>query len=116
MRRTQTALQIWRGTGRLDRPGAKDIHLELFHSYGTNLPLYPVWQRFLRDRRPPALIVWGKNDYIFPPEGAEAYRRDLPDVEMHLLDAGHFVLESHLEQTATLIRSFLERSVPRASK
>lgn len=97
----------------LDRPGAEDIQIELFFSYGTNPPLYPEWQRFLRDRQPPALIVWGKNDYIFPAQGAAAYKRDLEDLELHLLDAGHFVLESDGEQVAGLMRSFLERKVTR---
>lgn len=99
----------------LDRPGAKDIQIELFYSYGTNPPLYPEWQHFLRERQPPTLIVWGKNDYIFPAEGAKAYQRDLVAPEVHLLDAGHFVLESHGEEVAGLMRSFLEQKVLRRS-
>ncbi len=96
----------------LDRLGAQEIQVELFYSYRTNPPLYPQWQRYLRERQPPTLIIWGKNDYIFPAEGAEAYKRDLEAPEFHLLDAGHFVLESHCEQVAGLMRSFLERRAP----
>ena len=95
----------------LDRPGNKEIQLELFQSYGTNPPLYPDWQRYLRTHQPPTLIVWGKNDYIFPAEGAEPYKRDLEDLEYHLLDEGHFALESAGEQIAGLMRDFLERKV-----
>lgn len=97
----------------LDRPGAKDIQIALFYAYGSNPPLYPEWQRYLRERQPPTLIVWGKNDYIFPAEGAQAYKRDLRDIEFHLIDAGHFVLESDGEVVAGLMRSFLERRVRR---
>lgn len=100
----------------LERPGNKDIQIELFYSYKTNPPLFREWQQFLRDRRPPTLIVWGKNDYIFPVEGAEAYKRDLKDLEFHLLDAGHFPLESNGEQIASLMRSFLERKVARSGR
>ena len=95
----------------LDRPGNKEIQLELFYSYGTNPRLYPKWQAYLREHQPPALIAWGKNDYIFPAEGAEPYKRDLRDLEFHLLDEGHFVLESAGERVASLMRDFLERKV-----
>jgi len=95
----------------LDRPGNKDIQIELFHSYGTNPPLYPAWQQYLRENQPPTLIVWGKNDYIFPADGAEPYKRDLKDLELHLLDTGHFALEEDGEQIAGLMRDFLARRV-----
>ena len=95
----------------LDRPGNKEIQLRLFYSYRTNVPLYPAWQAYFRRHQPPMLIVWGRNDPIFPAEGAEPYRRDLKDVEVHLLDAGHFALEEEGETIAALIRSFLERRV-----
>ena len=95
----------------LDRHGNKDIQIELFHSYGTNPPLYPLWQEYLRTHQPPTLIVWGKNDYIFPAEGAEPYKRDLNDVEFHLLDEGHFALESAGDRIADLMRDFLQRKV-----
>jgi pimeloyl-ACP methyl ester carboxylesterase len=98
----------------LDRPGNDDIQLDLFLSYGTNVPLYPQFQAFFRRYQPPALIVWGKNDFIFPPEGAAPYPRDLKDVETHLLDTGHFALETHGEEIATRIERFLrERNLVR---
>ena len=96
----------------LDRPGNQDIQLAMFHSYGSNPPLYPDWQSYLRAHQPPTLIVWGKNDVIFPAEGAEPYKRDLKDLEFHLLDTGHFALEEDGERIATLIRDFLGRRVP----
>jgi pimeloyl-ACP methyl ester carboxylesterase len=91
----------------LDRPGNADIQLDLFLSYGTNVPLYPEFQAFFRQYQPPTLIVWGKNDFIFPPEGAAPYPRDLKDVETHLLDTGHFALETHGEEIASRIEEFL---------
>ena len=95
----------------LDRPGNKDIQLDLFRDYGTNVPLYPAFQAFFRAHQPPTLIVWGRNDTIFPAEGAHPYLRDLPDAEMHLLDTGHFALEDKLDVIAPLMRDFLDRSL-----
>jgi pimeloyl-ACP methyl ester carboxylesterase len=95
----------------LDRPGNKDIQLDLFYDYRTNVPLYPQFQAFFRERKPPTLIVWGKNDKIFPEEGAHPYLRDLPDAEMHILDTGHFALEDRLDEMAPLIRRFLDKRV-----
>jgi pimeloyl-ACP methyl ester carboxylesterase len=95
----------------LDRPGNREIQLDLLYDYRTNVPLYPRFQRFFRERKPPAIILWGKNDSIFPEPGAHPYRRDLPDVEFHLLDTGHFALEEKLDEMAPLIRSFLDRKV-----
>ena len=95
----------------LDRPGNQDIQLDLFHDYGSNVPLYPRFQAFFRDRRPPTLIVWGKNDKIFPAAGAGPYLRDLPNAELHLLDTGHFALEDKLDVMAPMIRDFLDRSI-----
>lgn len=91
----------------LDRPGNEEIQLALFYSYGTNPPLYPQWQEYFRQYQPPTLIVWGKNDYIFPAEGAYPYQRDLKDVEFHLLDTGHFALEEDGEVIANYITQFL---------
>jgi pimeloyl-ACP methyl ester carboxylesterase len=91
----------------MDRPGNDEIQLDLFLSYGTNVPLYPQFQAFFRKYQPPMLIVWGKNDFIFPPEGAAPYQRDLPKVETHLLDTGHFALETHGEEIASRIEAFL---------
>ena len=90
----------------LDRPGNREIQMDLFLSYGTNVPFYPEFQAFFREYQPPTLIVWGKNDYIFPPEGAAPYSRDLKDVETHLLDTGHFALETHGEEIASRIEKF----------
>jgi pimeloyl-ACP methyl ester carboxylesterase len=91
----------------LDRPGNDEIQLALFYSYGTNPPLYPQWQEYFRKYQPPTLIVWGKNDYIFPAEGAYPYQRDLKDVEFHLLDTGHFALEEDGDAIASYIGQFL---------
>jgi pimeloyl-ACP methyl ester carboxylesterase len=83
----------------------------MFYSYGSNPPLYPAWQEYLRTQQPPTLIVWGEKDEIFPAAGAEPYKRDLTDLEYHLIDTGHFALESHGPEIAALIRSFLKRKV-----
>ena len=93
----------------MDRPGNKDIQLEMFYSYGSNPPLYPGWQAYFRKHQPPMLIVWGKNDKIFPPAGAHPYLRDLPKAELHLLDTGHFALEEDSARIADLMRGFLGR-------
>ena len=91
----------------LDRPGNEEIQLALFYSYGTNPPLYPQWQEYFRQYQPPTLIIWGKNDYIFPADGAYPYQRDLKDVGFHLLDTGHFALEEEGEVIANYIGQFL---------
>lgn len=93
----------------LDRPGNQEIQLALFGSYASNPPLYPKWQEYFRQHQPPTLIVWGKNDLIFPADGAEPYRRDLKNLEFHLLDTGHFALEEEGAQISALIRSFLAK-------
>jgi len=93
----------------LNRAGNPEIQLALFHSYGSNPPLYPVWQEYFRTHQPPTLVVWGKSDYIFPAEGAHPYKRDLKNLEFHLLDTGHFALEEDGETIATRIRDFLAR-------
>jgi len=90
----------------LDRPGNGEIQLDMLYDYGSNVPLYPQFQEFFRKHQPPTLIVWGKNDYIFPPEGAIPYKRDLPNVQTHLLDTGHFALETHGEEIASRIERF----------
>ncbi len=91
----------------LDRPGNRDIQIDLLYDYRTNVPLYPDFQNFFREHQPPTLIVWGKNDFIFPPEGAAPYSRDLKNLETHLLDTGHFALETHGEEIASRIEAFL---------
>lgn len=95
----------------LDRPGNADIQLDLFYDYRTNIPLYPQWQAYFRSRKPPMLIIWGKNDEIFVAAGAEPYRRDLPNAEVHMLDTGHFALETHGPEIANRIRDFMGRVV-----
>jgi pimeloyl-ACP methyl ester carboxylesterase len=97
----------------LDRPGIDEIMLDLFKDYGTNVALYPRFQNFFRTRQPPTLIVWGKNDAIFPADGARPYLRDLPDAELHLLDTCHFDLEDKGDDIARLMHYFLDRKLQR---
>lgn len=91
----------------LERPGNKEIQLQLFYDYRSNPPLYPKWQEYFRKYQPPTLVVWGRNDYIFLKEGAIPYQRDLKNIEVHLLDTGHFALEEEGELIAGLISRFL---------
>jgi pimeloyl-ACP methyl ester carboxylesterase len=97
----------------LDRPGNAEIQMDMFYDYRTNLEIYPAIQAYFREHRPPTLIVWGKNDKIFPAAGAHPFKRDLPDVELHLLDTGHFALEDKADEMIPLIRDFLDRKVAR---
>jgi pimeloyl-ACP methyl ester carboxylesterase len=97
----------------LDRPGNNDIQLALMYSYGSNPPLYPQWQAYFRKYQPPTLIVWGKHDQIFPADGAEPYKRDLKNLEFHLLDTGHFALEEDGDLIAGYMLSFLDKQVKR---
>ena len=97
----------------LDRPGNAEIQMDLFYDYRTNLPLYPAVQAYFREHQPPTLIVWGKNDKIFPADGAHPYKRDLPEVEFHLIDTGHFALEDKADEIVPLIRDFLGRKLAR---
>ncbi len=94
-----------------DRPGNKAIQLQLFYDYGSNPPRYPKWQAYFREFQPPTLVVWGKNDTIFPAEGAHPYTRDLKTLEFHLLHTGHFALEEDGEVIAGHIRRFLTTHV-----
>lgn len=91
----------------LARPGADEIQLDLILDYRRNVALYPAFQAYFRKHLPPLLAVWGRHDPAFLPAGAAAYQRDLPKAEVHLLDAGHFALETHAEEVAALIRGFL---------
>jgi pimeloyl-ACP methyl ester carboxylesterase len=95
----------------LDREGNQEIQLDLFLSYGSNPALYPKWQEYFRKHQPPMLIVWGERDQIFPPAGAEPYKRDVKNLEFHLLDAGHFALESNGAEIAGLMNSFLDKTL-----
>lgn len=93
----------------LDRSGNKDIQLDIFYDYRTNVASYSAWQKWMRESQVPLLAVWGKNDPIFIAPGAEAFKRDVPKVEVHLLDAGHFAVESHAVEIGTLMVRFLKR-------
>jgi pimeloyl-ACP methyl ester carboxylesterase len=95
----------------LDRPGVDEIMLDLFKDYASNVELYPRFQSFFRARQPPTLIVWGKNDIIFPAAGARAYLKDLPRAELHILDTGHFALEDKGNEIAALMMDFLGRAL-----
>jgi len=95
----------------LDRPGNQEIQLDLFYDYRTNIPLYPEWQAYFRKHQPPMLIVWGQNDEIFIAPGAKPYQRDIPSAEIHMIDTGHFALETNGPEIASLMRDFLDRKV-----
>jgi pimeloyl-ACP methyl ester carboxylesterase len=93
----------------LTRPDADEIQLDLFGDYRTNVALYPKFQSYFREHKPPLLAVWGKNDPFFLPPGAEAFKRDIPNAEVRFFDTGHFALETHGDEIAVAIRSFLSR-------
>ena len=95
----------------ISRPGNDLVQLELLRDYATNVPMYPRVQEYFRASGVPLLAVWGRGDEIFGPAGAEAFAEDLPDADIHLLDGGHFLLESALDEVAELIRNFLETRV-----
>jgi pimeloyl-ACP methyl ester carboxylesterase len=94
----------------LARPGADEVQLDLFGDYKSNVALYPVFQEYFRKHEPPLLAVWGKNDPFFLPQGAEAFKRDIPGAEVRFFDTGHFTLETHCDEIAAAIRDFLSRS------
>ncbi len=94
----------------LDRKGNQEVQLELFLDYGTNVAEYPKWQALFRKHQTPALLMWGKNDPIFPADGAHPYKRDLQNLEFHLLDTGHFALEEYGPQIAGRMIDFLDRN------
>jgi pimeloyl-ACP methyl ester carboxylesterase len=95
----------------LDRPGNDKIQLALFYDYRNNPPLYPAWHKYLREKKPAVLVVWGKNDPVFDAAGAEGFLKDAPSAELHLLDTGHFALEEDGTAIAQLIRAFLAKNV-----
>jgi hypothetical protein len=95
----------------LARPGNTEIQLDLFLDYASNVALYPTFHRYFAAKRPPFLAVWGKNDPFFLPPGAEAFRRDIPNAEVHFYDTGHFALETHVEEIGAKIGEFLGRTV-----
>ena len=90
----------------MDRPGDKEIQFSLHANYGSNIERYDEWHAYFRKFQPPTLIVWGKGDFVFTPEGGEAYRKDLKHIELHMLDAGHFALETNASEIAGFIRGF----------
>jgi pimeloyl-ACP methyl ester carboxylesterase len=96
----------------LSRPGQQDIQTDLFYDYRTNVASYPVWQDWLRHRQPRLLVLWGRYDPSFQVEEAEAYRRDVPAAEVHILDAGHFALDEQPDAIADLTRAFLRSPGP----
>lgn len=91
----------------MERPGNKDVQLDLFMDYQNNVALYEKFQEYFRSSQAPLLAIWGKNDVFFIPSGAEAYKRDLPRAQVKFLDAGHFASESHAEEIADEVISFL---------
>jgi pimeloyl-ACP methyl ester carboxylesterase len=95
----------------LARPGNEDIQLDLFLDYASNVALYPTFQEYFRQKRPPLLAVWGKNDPFFLPRGAEAFRRDIPHAEIFFYDTGHFALETHVEEIGAAIHRLLGRTI-----
>src|SRR5206468_5853752 len=95
----------------LTRPGNDEIQLDLFLDYASNVALYPKFQNFFRTSKPPLLAVWGKNDPFFLPPGAEAFKRDNPNAEVHFYDTGHFALETHAAEIADTIKTFLQRTI-----
>lgn len=102
----------WHVTQRLlDREGNADIQMQMFYDYGTNPALYPAWQAYFRKHQPRTLVVWGQNDEIFPAAGAHPYKRDLKNIEFHLLDTGHFALEEDGAKIAQLIRDFIAAEI-----
>jgi pimeloyl-ACP methyl ester carboxylesterase len=95
----------------MQRPNAVRANLDLFYDYRTNVPLYPAWQAFLRERQPKTIIFWGQDDIFFTKEGGDAYLNDLPNAELHRLQAGHFAVEDHLDYIARHIREFHQKHV-----
>jgi pimeloyl-ACP methyl ester carboxylesterase len=99
----------------LDRPGARQIQLDFFYDYRTNVALYPQWQKFLRERQPRTIIFWGQDDIFFTREGGEAYLKDLPNAELHRLDSGHFAVEDCLPEIVDGMIRFHTKHVAQAS-
>jgi len=95
-------------TALLERPGNKEIQLDLFLDYASNVKLYPKFQEYFRKSKPPLLAIWGKNDPFFVPAGAEAFRKDLPSAKVQFLETGHFALETHVVEIASAMKEFLQ--------
>jgi pimeloyl-ACP methyl ester carboxylesterase len=95
----------------LERPGNKDIQLDLFLNYASNVKLYPKFQEYFRKSKPSLLAIWGKNDPFFIPAGAEAFRKDIPNAQIQFLDTGHFALETHVIEIASAMKEFLDNAL-----
>jgi len=94
----------------LARPGAHEAQLDLFLDYANNVEMYPEFQKYFRERKPPFLAVWGRNDPFFLPAGAEAFKRDIPNAEVQFFDTGHFALETHCKEISAAILKFLKKT------
>jgi len=97
----------------LNQPGQADIQTDLFYDYQNNVKAYPLWQKWLRDHQPPMLVLWGRFDASFTEAGAQAYKRDVPDAEIHILEAGHFALDEQADEITSLTDSFMTRQINR---
>ena len=96
---------------RLSRPNAHKVNIDLFYDYQNNVKLYPKWQQYLRDNQPPLLIVWGKNDAFFPESGAEAFKKDVKEIDYNILNTGHFALEEDADLIIEKMRNFMQKVV-----
>ncbi len=96
---------------RLSRPNAHKVNIDLFYDYQNNVKLYPKWQQYLRDKQPPLLIVWGKNDAFFPESGAIAYKKDVKNIDYNIYDTGHFALEEDGDDIINKISVFMRKNV-----
>ena len=94
----------------LTQPGQADIQSDLFYDYRTNVDAYPQWQAWMREKQPRLLVIWGKYDLSFELSEPQAYRRDVPDAQVHVLDAGHFALDTAADEIAALVRGFVGSS------
>jgi len=101
----------WLDYALVNRPGNTDIQLDLFLDYANNVKLYPKFQEYFRESKPPLLAIWGKNDPFFIPPGAEAYKRDIPNATVQFLNTGHFALETHVSEVAAAVRELLAKTV-----
>ena len=96
----------------LNEPGQAEIQSDLFYDYRTNVALYPKWQAWMRETQPRLLVIWGKHDLSFELTEPEAYRRDVPNAEIHILDAGHFALDTAADEIAALVQNFAGDRAP----
>jgi pimeloyl-ACP methyl ester carboxylesterase len=97
----------------LSKPGVAETMVDLFYDYRTNIEAYPTWQNYLRTSKPPILVTWGKYDPNFSVSEAEAFRRDVPETEVHIVEAGHFALDEAVDEIAALMRTFLSQTLPK---